>query len=190
TRQIPHHRNDLVAFLHTLQELKIVLGCEVVLLIAREVTLDQQVAVGRIYRPRRTMITRIANVQASALKRTLDSGDRVEIRLRELEAKRLHVLPDRLHFLLGQPGIGGRRVDVIDQFLYASRLPPARLGKRFPEEQTEIFDPIVSAQEQRLVKEMLEHVVAPNVYDDCLFGPNLGDVGEVLIRPDAYVNPA
>ena len=59
-----------------------------------------------------------------------------------------------------------------------------------PEQHREVLDPRSRQREERLEQKVQQQVVAPDVDDEGDVGPDRGDVGEVLIGPDADVRAA
>src|SRR6266508_6015953 len=83
------------------------------------------------------------------------------------------------------------RVKVVQETLDGDPLPGRAISrKRLAQQAREEFGAALRNVKERLVQEMLDHGLAPDVDDEGDVRTNLGDVREILFGPDPEVGPA
>ena len=131
-----------------------------------EIILEQQFAIRRVDRTRRSMIARVLDIETRAEERALNLCDRFQIRLRKRYSVFLNLIPHFPAGILEKLRIGGGRIDVFDHVFDVARIPPFCFWKRLAKKGAEILDAIARAREQRLEKKMLKLIIFSNVdYD-------------------------
>ena len=187
-REIADSRDQQIAVFQRANVLKIVFSDQVIALLAGQVFFQQQVPIAGIIRTRRAVMAGEFQIQSRAEKLFVNAPHRGEVLVVELQAKGFDLRCNLLARGVKTFAICRSFVEVFDNL---RDVPFARIHHDgFAKQQTQILRAIVRQRKQGFEEQMLQLIIAANVYDKSNAWTHLRDVGKVLIRPHAHVRAA
>src|SRR5262249_27116979 len=189
--EITDDGDDQILAVQVSHEIIVLTGGEIIAELTIEVSLCNQVLQrGKVPAPR--VVHSVGDVKSVFAEVAVDVFQTLQIVHRERELKLiLNRLADRGQ--IGHVGlfIRGGLVENGEDLMYRSVGLRGLILRRRPAKQSgKKLDAIRRKMEDRLVHQVLDYRLAPNVHNECDLRADLGDVGEILLRSHSEISSA